>query len=191
METLLSSQNMSMAEFAIQLRMFPLFLILLRFLQQLIQNCHLRIQLNPLSSATMTAHPARLIPKLSPSPMQPQLTRTTQPYVSLACLSISNSWQHTRCRHCGIRATILEKRGCASVSQSDTLFKAASLLCMGKFAAIARKIQEIGKLERAEPDKLELRLYRSNDVCVEHVTLQYLRTCLDGIVLKECKHRHH
>ena len=43
METLLSSQNMSMAEFAIQLRMFPLFLILLRFLQQLIQNCHLRI----------------------------------------------------------------------------------------------------------------------------------------------------
>ena len=32
-----------MAEFAIQLRMFPLFLILLRFLQQLIQNCHLRI----------------------------------------------------------------------------------------------------------------------------------------------------
>ena len=34
---------MPMAEFAIQLRMLPLFLILLRFLQPLIQNCHLRI----------------------------------------------------------------------------------------------------------------------------------------------------
>ena len=144
-----------------------------------------------MSSATMTAHPARLIPKLSPSPMQPQLTRTTQPYVSLACLSISNSWQHTMCRHCGIRATILERRGCASVSQSDTLFKAASLLCMGKFTAIACKLKEIGKLERAELDKLELHLYKSNDVCVEHVTLQCLTTCLIGIVFKECKDRHH
>ena len=52
-------------------------------------------------------------------------------------------------------------------------------------------VKEIGKLERAELDKLELHLYKSNDVCVEHVTLQCLTTCLIGIVFKECKDRHH
>ena len=85
METLLSSQNMSMAEFAIQLRMFPLFLILLRFLQQLIQNCHLRISTESFELSDDDGAPGGMIPKLSPSPMQPQLTRTTQPYVSQAC----------------------------------------------------------------------------------------------------------